>query len=103
MVKCFLTGIEIHLSDSYVLQLGRARAVLKEIRQQVAALENIIEQLGPRDKVDFYCNKKNRFIQRREHRVVSKVMAESLNTVFPSARLLISWQEYIAKNNKKSR
>lgn len=52
MAKCFVTGVEISLDEAYVLDGSAARRLLRDLRQRVASLQRLIEQLGSKDSAD---------------------------------------------------
>lgn len=46
MPKCYFTGVEISLDQSYVLDLREAQRRVLEVRSQLVALERLLEQVG---------------------------------------------------------
>ena len=42
MFTCFLTGIEIKENEAYLLDIGAARTVIRELKNKAFALEKLI-------------------------------------------------------------
>jgi hypothetical protein len=96
MIRCFLTGIEMRLEDSYVLDISEARHALRDLRQQVITLERLVEQLGEYDHVEVQDKKGKRRV-RKDRRLVSESMAKALSAACPAKRIFLPWREWCAQ------
>ena len=52
MAKCYITGLEVTVDESYLLDRGAARRAILTLKQRMAAVERLQTQLGPKDQVD---------------------------------------------------
>jgi hypothetical protein len=91
MPKCFLTGVEIDLETAHMLDLSAARHLLRDLRQRVASLERLIDQLGKRDIVEV-SSPGTGPRSRKDCRLISKTLAEALCSAFPERTLFIPWR-----------
>lgn len=97
MPKCFITGVEVPLDNAYVLDLRAAHRALKDLRQRVAALERLIEQLSPKDDVEVHDNKTDTTRVRSDRRLVTETVARALCVAHPDGDLFVSWPEFRAR------
>jgi len=97
MARCYFTGINIQLEESFLLDFGPALNALKDLRQRAASVQRIVEQLSPSDDVEIYNAKKNKNETKRDRRLVSKTVAETLASAYPEGRLFVSWPEWRAR------
>lgn len=96
MVRCFLTGVEMQLEDAYVLNVSVARHALRDLHQQVTALERLVDQLAECDRTEGHDKKGKRFV-RRDRRLVSESMAKALSAAYPQKELFVTWREWHAQ------
>lgn len=94
MARCFITGIELKLVESYVLDITVAHRALKELRQQAASLERLIQQLGQKDDTEVFDRRKGEPAIRKDRRLVSRSVAEALSAACPQKKLFIEWSEW---------
>jgi hypothetical protein len=103
MAKCYFTGVNMPLQESYLLDFGPAFNALKDLRLRTASIQRIIELLSPLDDVKVYNSQKSKSETKRDRRLVSKAVAETLAVAYPEGRLFVSWHEwksrYKAENN----
>jgi hypothetical protein len=96
MVRCFLTGVEFPLQKAFVLNRRGARDLLAALKDRVACLQRVIEQLAPldaRESKPFGRAHKSAFAPKK-HRLVCKAVADALAPGFPEIELFESWLEY---------
>jgi hypothetical protein len=90
MARCYLTGLEIKLEDSYVLDRSAAQRLLRRLKQRLEVLQRLVDQFGAYDvpadvrKADYQGSRKDR-------RILSRVIAESLGAAYPEVQLFIPW------------
>lgn len=94
MIKCFMTGVELPIEKTYLLDIGEAHRALKHLRQRTASVERLIGQLGALDDVEIYDVKKHQNITRKDKRLVCESIARALADVYPEKNLFISWGEW---------
>lgn len=84
--SCFLTGVQFHLDQAFVLNRREARDLLDALKKRVASLQRVIEQLSPLDDADAgtaaALTSRAGFAPRR-HRLVCKAVADALAPGFP--------------------
>jgi hypothetical protein len=102
MARCFITGVELKLEESYVLDITVAHRALRELRQQAASLERIIQQLGQRDDTEIFDRKKGEPAIRKDRRLVSPSVAEALSAAYPQKKLFIQWTEWRSRRSNVS-
>lgn len=100
MAKCFFTGVEVALSETYLLNLGLSIRILRDLRQKTEVIERLLEQLGPRDVTEIYDSKKRKKILRKDRRLVSKAVAKVLSDAYPEKNLFINWMEWRGRTPK---
>lgn len=104
MVRCYVTGVEFQLSEGFVLNRRAARERLRILKDQVASLQRVIDQLSPLD-VEESCAAETHYqytgIVRKKHRLVCKAIADAYASAFPELRLLLSWPEYQAQSQQR--
>jgi hypothetical protein len=96
MVRCFLTGVEFPLQQAFVLNRRSARDLRDSLKDRVACLQRVIEQLSPLDAQEakpFGQTHKSTFAPKK-HRLVCKAVADALAPGFPEIELFQSWLEY---------
>lgn len=95
MARCFLTGVEFPLQQAFVLNRRGARDLLHELKDRVACLQRVIEQLSPLDTREAtpFDTPRNAFVPKK-HRLVCKAVADALAPGFPETELFLSWLEY---------
>jgi hypothetical protein len=99
MARCFLTGVEFPLQQAFVLNRRAARDLRDALKDRVACLQRVIEQLSPLDARDgnpFGREQKSAFVPKK-HRLVCKAVAEALAPGFPEIELFQGWLEYRAR------
>lgn len=101
MVRCFLTGVQFPIEEAFVLNRREAHALLDALKDRVASLRRVIDQLSPLDEED---NKAgigqappSRFVRKR-HRLVSRSVADALAPGYPEIRLFVDWPQYRANS-----
>lgn len=97
MAKCFITGIEITLDQTHLLDIRAANNAVHHLRQRLHALESLLDQLGTRDARELYDPQDKRTFVRHERRLVCQAAADLLAAPYPEKRLFISWPEYRAR------
>ncbi len=102
MAKCFITGMEVPIEKTYLMNLGAANQALKDMRRRVASLERMIEQLGANDDVEKYDVRLRTMIGRRERRLVCETVANAMAAVYPEKNLFIAFQEWRRRKEKIS-
>lgn len=103
MAKCFITGVELPLEETYVLNISSAHKAFRSLRHRLGAVERLIEQLSPVDDVEFYDARKREMIMRKNRRIVSPIVAKALSTAYPECDLFFSWPDWQAKRRKIKR
>jgi len=96
MVRCFLTGVEFPLQKAFVLNRRDARDLLGALKDRIASLQRVIDQLSPLDAQEvtpFRQAHKSGFVPKK-HRLVCKAVADALAPGFPEIELFQSWLEY---------
>jgi len=94
MAKCFITGVDMSIHDAYMLDRTAANRAVKDIRQQLAALERLIEQLGSIDDAEVFDIRKHETVIRRDRRLVTSSVAATLSAAYPKEKLFITWEEW---------
>ncbi len=94
MAKCFFTGVEICLKNTYLLDIGATNRVIRDLRQQLQAVERLLDQLGSRDEIEEYNPFLHKKTTRKHIRLVTPEVAKSLSAVFPKESLFICWPEW---------
>ncbi len=97
MAKCFITGVELKISEAQVLDIYVARGALRDMRQRVSALERLIQQLSPSDEEQVYDTKKQKQITVKNRRLVSSAVAKALCAASPEKPLFLLWTEWAAR------
>jgi hypothetical protein len=101
MAKCFLTGIEVNVTDAYVLDNATAYQALKDLRQRATALDRLIQQLGPLQDTEVYDPKHRKSVIRKDRRLVCRTVADALSSSYPEKNLFIMLTDYrLRKFNK---
>jgi hypothetical protein len=97
MVKCYLTGLDIHLHDAWVLNVTEAYKALKEINQQAMTIARLIEQLKPWDEIQIYDHVRQENINKKGRRLICTEIAKALSQIHPGKKLFLNWQEWKLK------
>lgn len=92
MAKCYLTGLEIDLDSAFILDRVQARRAIQALRQQLIALERLVEQLEPVDKVPLAQPAVSGARMKKQRRVVSERMARAYLESYPGVRLFVPWK-----------
>lgn len=100
MAKCFMTGVELPIEKTYLLDVGEAHRALKHLRQRTASVERLIGQLGALDDVEIYDAKKHANITRKDKRLICESIAKALAEVYPEKTLFVSWGEWRNRRTK---
>jgi hypothetical protein len=105
MAKCFITGVDLPIHEAYILDRMAANWALKDIREQLATLERLIENLGSMDDAEVFDVKKRETIIRHDRRLVTFAVAEALSAAYPKTKLFMPWKEWHLRrpnmNNRK--
>lgn len=94
MVHCYLTGVQFPLDEGYVLNRREAHGLLVALKDRIASLQRIVDQLSPLDDVDTSRQRGRMPPARKSHRLVCKALAEALAPGYPEIRLFIPWRQY---------
>jgi len=94
MAKCYITGLEVTVDESYLLDRGAARRAILTLKQRMAAVERLQTQLGPKDQVDRAGAPSASRNSRLQRRLVCATVATALGDCFPEQPLFISWPEF---------
>lgn len=94
MVQCYITGVELPLESTYLLDIKTVHRVIRNTKQKANALEGLLNQLGTLDKREFYDFKKDTTFVRHDRRLVCESVASLLGKCSPEEKLFISWNEY---------
>lgn len=102
-IRCFMTGVQCRLDDSYVLNRRQARDLLDLLKDRAASLRRVMEQFSPLD--DLEVNPAIPFARRarfapKKHRLVCKAVADALAPGFPEIELFQSWSAYQSQARK---
>jgi hypothetical protein len=100
MAKCFITGVEMSLSDGYVLDISAAKRALLNLRQRTATLERLIQQLSPYDDTEVYDVRKHKPVTKKFRRLVTAQVAAALSAACPEATLFLSWNAATARRRE---
>ena len=97
MVRCFLTGVQFPIEEAFVLNRREAHDLLDRLKDRVASLRRVIDQLSPLDDEDGGAVpahvRRNDFV-RKKHRLVCQAVAEALAPGCPEIRLFLERPEY---------
>ncbi len=97
MAKCFITGIEVNVTDAYVLDNATAYQALKDLRQRATALDRLIQQLGPLQDTEVYDPRNRKSLIRKDRRLVCRTVADALSSSYPEKNLFIMFTDYRSK------
>lgn len=100
MSKCFITGLELQINKSFLLDIKAARQAVFDLRKRLHAVEGILDQFAVIDQREFYNPIKKEKKIRHERRLVCGAIATLFSDSYPEAALFISWQEY--RNRRKT-
>lgn len=103
MIRCYLTGVAFPQDQGFVLNRRAARELLIVLRDRVASLNRVIEQLSPLDELP--PNHRSRASPPgsgapRAHRLVCKAVAQALAPGFPEISLFLAWPDYRARTRR---
>lgn len=97
MACCFLTGVQVGLEDSFVLNCRQAHDLLNVLKDRLASLRRVVEQLSPLDEQDGYQDvpaARRAGFAPKKHRLVCKAVADALAPGFPEISLFMPWPAY---------
>ena len=96
MVNCFLTGVQMHFDDAFVLNRRDVRNLHDALKERLASLRRLIDQFTPLDDHDKELLAAYRSVGAapKKHRLVCKAVAATLATGFPEVNLFVSWPDY---------
>lgn len=103
MIHCYLTGVECRQEDSFVLNRREARDLLEALKDRVASLRRVVEQLSPLDDKDIDTGvppSRRAGFAPRKHRLVCKAVADAMTPGFPEVALFLGWPQYQAMARK---
>lgn len=115
MARCYITGVDIPLNESCVLDIGVANRTLRNLRQQAAALERLLKQLADQDEAEIYDARLHTFIIRKERRLICASIAKTLAATYQNEALFVPWDKWrqrfgrngnkavVASNNEESK
>jgi len=96
MPKCFITGIEIDLQDSWLLDRSAATRALSRLRERLDAIERLVSQLSAQDQVQVHDYRSGVDKARRQRRLICPTVATALSVSNPEFPLFISWKDFRA-------
>lgn len=103
MIHCYVTGVQCEIKDSYVLNRREARDLLDRLKDRVASLRRVLEQLSPLDDMELnefaVATKRMKFAPKK-HRLVCKAVAKGMAPGFPEIKLFVTWEQYQDKVRK---
>jgi hypothetical protein len=97
MANCYMTGVQFPLEKAFVLNRREARDLLDTLKDRVASLQRVMDQLGPLDAQDGYADippARRAGLAPRKHRLVCKAVADALAPGFPEINLFMEWSLY---------
>ena len=94
MPRCYMTGVELVLEESYTLNMFEAREAVRELRSKLTALENLCAQLGTRDNLEMKDRQTGKPFTLRQHRLVSATIAGELAKLHPGRTLFVRYPEW---------
>ena len=100
MAKCYLTGVEHATEELYILDITAARKAVRDMRRQIAAIEQMIRQLHGRDATEVYNPVRKKQTILRQFRLISPTVANALSAASPYAALFITWGEFKAQRRE---
>jgi hypothetical protein len=103
MTQCFLSGVQCEISDAFVLNRREARDLLDRLKDRVASLERVVQQLSPLDVVaqyEFSPRAKHGKFAPKKHRLVCKAVSEAMAQAFPEIKLFLPWKQYVQQSRK---
>jgi len=103
MINCFVTGVRCEMNEAYVLNRREARDLLDRLKDRVASLRRVLEQLSPLDDVEareFAMVPKHMNISAKKHRLVCKAVAKGMAPGFPEIKLFLTFEQYRANVRK---
>ncbi len=94
MAKCFITGVELPLEMTHLLDIKVANRAVHALRQRLHAVEGLLKQFGTRDELEIYNPRQGKSFIRYDRRLVCEAVAQLLAEAYPEAKLFLSWPEY---------
>jgi len=98
MFKCYLTGIELNEESAYVLDIAKAKRIIRDLKNKMDALEKMLIDLGHIEKVEII-NAKGKRIKQRKMRLICKKIAEAYEETYSEKNIFISWKEWLRRTN----
>ncbi len=100
MIKCFYTGIQLKDSEAYVLDIGEARRLLRELKDTANAVEKLIKELGEVDEVEIN-SRTGKKIKQRRRRLICMQIASAFIDSYKGKNIFVKWSEWISRTSKK--
>ena len=100
MLKCFYTGIQLKEDEAYMLDIGEARRILRELKDRINAVEKLMKELGEVDEVEINSAAGKKIKQRRK-RLICKQIALGFIDSYKGKNIFIKWSEWISRTRKK--
>lgn len=102
MVRCFMTGVELPIDQTLVLNRRAAIELLYQLKGRVATLRRILEQYSPLDDFEreHFGSLPSRDLAQhgpKKHRLLCPAAAQVLAPSFPEITLFLPWPEYKAR------
>lgn len=94
MARCFVTGVQIRLDESWVLDVSEVHRAIRQLKSQLAALEGLLAQLGDRDEVHLKDSVTGRERVRRDCRLVCESVAVALGGVCPGRPVFVKFRDW---------
>jgi hypothetical protein len=99
MFKCYLTGIELNEETAFVLDIAKAKRIIRDLKNKQDALEKMITELGHLERVEIFDSKGKRIKQRRM-RLICKQIAEAYGETYSEKNIFISWKAWVERTRK---
>ncbi|MCL5031199.1 MAG: hypothetical protein M1480_19520 [Bacteroidetes bacterium] len=80
MIKCFYTGIQLKEDEAYVLDIGEARRIFRELKDRTNAIEKLIKELGEVDEVEINSRTGKKIRQRRRRLICKQIASAFIDT-----------------------
>jgi hypothetical protein len=98
-IKCHLTGVELQWDQAYVLNVGAARRAARDLRRRLLELEELLDGLAPRDRVELVSPRGRNVVW--HHRVVSEECAVRLRLRWPTIPLFEPLADRVERRRKR--
>jgi hypothetical protein len=97
MAHCFVSGLQIEMNDALVLNVGAAWRVIRDLEGQASRLKRLVDQLGPKDRVQITSVNGKATLVRHHRRLVSRAVADAIATAWPQKNLFVPWTVWCAR------